>query len=55
MKSAWRDKVVDLASWNSNATEEINIEEFIECLELDEDRDKWDREPLDYSDDGFWD
>src|SRR6266481_4080114 len=35
MKSAWCDKVVDLASWNSKQAEEICLEDFIEYLNID--------------------
>jgi hAT family C-terminal dimerisation region len=35
MKSAWRDKIADLASWNSNQAEEISLEDFIEYLNIE--------------------
>lgn len=33
MKFAWHDKIMDIASWNSDQVEEVDLDEYRELLE----------------------
>jgi hypothetical protein len=44
MKSVWQGSVVDLAAMNSNKVEEIDLNEFGELLQADNDAKEWDKE-----------
>jgi hypothetical protein len=44
MKFAWKQNLADLAAWNSEDVEEINILEFEEILVEDKEADQWDIE-----------
>jgi hypothetical protein len=36
LKFAWKQEQVNFAAWNSGRVEEVNVEEFIEILQADE-------------------
>jgi len=36
MKFSWRNNIPDLAAWNSEQTEEVNMDEYQEFLMVDE-------------------
>jgi hypothetical protein len=42
MKFAWRQDIVDLAAWNSAQVEEVDLDEYSELLESDEQIAQWD-------------
>lgn len=42
MKFTWHQNIVDLAAWNSGQVEEIELEEYSELLEAEEQAVEWD-------------
>lgn len=44
MKSAWQGAVVNWAAMDSNKVEEIDLNEFGELLQADNDAREWDKE-----------
>ncbi|RDB16020.1 hypothetical protein Hypma_003461 [Hypsizygus marmoreus] len=44
MKFAWRNNIRNIAAWNSDQVEEVNLIEFTEMLELDEQNAEWDKD-----------
>lgn len=42
LKFAWRQNVVDLAAWNSAGAEDVDLDEYSELLEVDEEAAGWD-------------
>ncbi|KIL56845.1 hypothetical protein M378DRAFT_88744, partial [Amanita muscaria Koide BX008] len=50
MKFAWRRNLTDIAAWNSQQVEEVDLDiaDFQELLREEEDSLKWDREDLDH-------
>ena len=44
MKSAWRGTVIDWAAINSEAVEEVEINEYTDLLQADNDAQEWQKE-----------
>ena len=45
MKFAWRSDIVDWASWNTTAVEEVDeMREYADYMAADEEQQAWDRE-----------
>jgi hypothetical protein len=44
MKFAWREKITDIAAWNSRKLEEVNLDEYQEMLAADIWSDELDKE-----------
>jgi hypothetical protein len=42
LKFTWRQEKVDFAAWNSGYVEQVDIEEFVELLRVDEDKEALD-------------
>ena len=42
MKFAWWQAIIDLAAWNSAQLEEVDLDEYSELLEVDEQTAEWD-------------
>ena len=44
MKSAWQGSIVDWAAINSEAVEEVEINEYTDLLQVDNDAQEWQKE-----------
>jgi hypothetical protein len=53
LKFAWKPDLVDCAAWNSEYTEEVDMDEFKEMLAADVARGEWDDTDSDIDDEVF--